>query len=60
MQYEEFCKTLSNDETISTILKYIKGIFYQNNNSIGINKMIEKLKDNCEHNKEMTRLIEYI
>ena len=60
MQCEEFCKTLLNDEIISTILKYIKGIFYHNNNTININKMIEELEDNCEHNNEMTRFIEYI
>ena len=59
MQCEEFCKTLLNDEIISTILKYIKGVFYQNNSS-NINKMIEELIDNCEHNNEMTRFIEYI
>ena len=59
MQREEFCKTLLNDEIISTILKHIKEIFCQNNSS-NIIKMIEELEENCEHKNEMTRFVEYI
>ena len=59
MQREEFCKTLLNDEIISTILKHIKEIFCQNNSS-NIIKMIEELEENCDHKNEMTRFVEYI
>ena len=59
MQREEFCKTLLNDEIISTILKHIKEIFCQNNSS-NISKMIEELEENCDHKNEMTRFVEYI
>ena len=59
MQNEEFCKTLLNDEILSSILRQIKGIFNQEND-IKITKMIEELEGNYEHKNEMTRFIEYI
>ena len=59
MQNEEFCKTLLNDEIISSLLKQIKGIFNQTND-IKILKMMEELEGNCEHKNEMTRFLEYI
>ena len=59
MQREEFCKTLLNDEIISTILKHIKEIFCHISVP-NIIKMIEELEENCEHKNEMTRFVEYI
>ena len=59
MQREEFCKTLLNDEIISTLLTQIKDIFYRSKNS-EIKKWILELDENYEHKNEMTRFIAYI
>ena len=59
MQCEEFCKTLLNDELISTLLNQIKNIFYQIKTPKYI-KLIEELEENCIHKNEMTRFVEYI
>ena len=59
MQWEEFCKTLLNDELISTLLNQIKNIFYQIKTPKYI-KLIEELEENCIHKNEMTRFVEYI
>ena len=59
MQCEEFCKTLLNDELISTLLNQIKNIFYQIKTPKYI-KLIEELEENCIHKNEMTRFIQYI
>ena len=59
MQCEEFCKTLLNDELISTLLNQIKSIFYQIKTPKYI-KLIEELEENCIHKNEMTRFVEYI
>ena len=59
MQCEEFCKTLLNDELISTLLNQIKNIFYQIKTPKYL-KLIEELEENCIHKNEMTRFVEYI
>jgi len=59
MQCEEFCKTLLNDELISTLLNQIKNISYQIKIPKYI-KLIEELEENCTHKNEMTRFFEYI
>ena len=59
MQREEFCKTLLNDEIISTLLTQIRDIFYRSKNN-EIKKWILELDENYEHKNEMTRFIAYI
>ena len=59
MQCEEFCKTLLNDELISTLLNQIKNISYQIKIPKYI-KLIVELEENCTHKNEMTRFFEYI
>ena len=59
MQREEFCKTLLNDELISSLLIQIKDIFFRAKSS-EVTKWIIELDENYEHKNEMTRFIEYI
>ena len=59
MQREEFCKTLLNDEIISTLLAQIKDMF-RNCKNIEMKKWIAELDENYEHKDEMTRFVEYI
>jgi len=59
MQCEEFCKTILNDELISTLLNQIKGVAYQIKIQKYI-KLIKELEENCEHKNEMKRFMEFI
>ena len=59
MQKEEFCKTLLNDELISSLLTQIKDIFSRSKNT-EVTKWLQELDENYEHKNEMTRFIEYI
>jgi hypothetical protein len=59
MQREEFCKTLLNDEIISTLLAQIKDMF-RNCKNIEMKKWIAELDENYDHKDEMTRFVEYI
>ena len=59
MQREEFCKTLLNDELISSLLTQIKDIFSRSKNT-EVTKWLLELDENYEHKNEMTRFIEYI
>ena len=59
IQCEEFCKTILNDELISTLLNQIKGVVYQIKIQKYI-KLIKELEENCEHKNEMSRFVEFI
>ena len=59
MQAEEFCKTLLNDEFISALLIHMK----RNPSQISIqkiNRLLEEVFEDCDHNNEMTRFENFI
>ena len=59
MQLEEFCKTLLNDELISTLLLQMKVVFSQFKMP-EIIQLIEQIQDESSHKNEMTRFDKYI
>ena len=59
MQREEFCKTLLEDDLISSLLNQIKDIFSKIKNQ-KITKWILELDESHQHKNEMTKFIKYI
>ena len=59
MQREEFCKTLLEDDLISSLLNQIRDIFSKIKNQ-KITKWILELDESHQHKNEMTKFIKYI
>ena len=59
MQREEFCKTLLEDDLISSLLNQIKDIFSKIKNQ-KITKWILELDESHQHKNEMSKFIKYI